>query len=213
MGFLNECFDIVMVINVHDRADRLQHFHEMSRAHDLEYIVVPGYDRDDLRREGYMEYLEEKDLFPGRLGCHLSHARAMFHACIKRKRALIFEDDAKLASPDAVERYLTDMPEECEMIFLGCGLEKPEQRTKNGDWYVLRPGGWWGMWAYGFTTLEAQHTVCERMQHVRCGYYQDTALRTMGTGVVTMRGVKQVCSQNMSFGSDTKEVEYGARND
>lgn len=205
MNFLNECFDRVVLINMKTCLERLQVFRD--RHPDLDFDVVPGYDEDDLLREGWVipGTGPERRGFVGRTCCWLSHLRITHQCCCSGQRVLIFEDDAIIDTSRVEE--ITDCPEDVELLFLGCGLEGgPEQREEINGWYRLKSKGWFGTWAYGFTCFESQVRWLRHMLLVGQGVHVDTRLRSIGTDdIVKYRPAKNIVTHDYSFRSNTKK--------
>ena len=163
---LNELFDKVFVISIDDR--RLEHFR--SYADGLVFEHCQGTTPADLS-------FPEGINVPGRICVLCSHFRCVKFGVETGQRVLIFEDDAILKPQVTCRETLATRPDYADILMLGSGLERGRRFVRN-DWWHLEKGSWWGLWAYGFMSLEVQAATLDLIKQCPAGQHIDNFLRT-----------------------------------
>lgn len=206
---LNELFDEAWVLNVPEDADRLEHFVNQADRIGLEYEVFEGWGRKELIERGYfgpaLDYSRPMlAAIVGRVGCTLAHTRCVQAAYDRGKTCVIFEDDVQFVRnfDETLRRLLDTLPDDWNMMRIGCGLERGSRYEVNDDWMWIGTGHW-GMEAYGFHETRAMQEFVEHGRRT-LGYNIDTGLRATGFGdedtdVIAYRPIKRLASQARQF--------------
>ena len=150
------------VINLKRRPDRLQNFKNNfgDFANDIE--VIYGFDGKNFFNESKEEQEMTKKCFNlnrGEIGCALSHFRIYQDIIDNYNYGIIFEDDAIPSENfnEKIDSVLKDMPENCDILFLG-GRFEPNIQLKE-PYYVKVTNNimmhnikLWDMWMHERTT-------------------------------------------------------------
>ena len=162
----------ILVINLKKREDKLASFKKMNPH--IKFKVIEGIDGSELPNN-YKEvakeiHLDEKYCNPewwfskknfkcmttikkylyGRIGCVLSHYKALQYAIDNSlSPLLILEDDARL-----VKTKIPEPPDDCFMFYLGGSI--PDDSVFNVGWNKINPKETkiWGTFGYGFSKLD-----------------------------------------------------------
>jgi GR25 family glycosyltransferase involved in LPS biosynthesis len=127
---LHTYVDKVYLINRDERTDRLVKATLQLKRANTEFERFPAVDGNLLEEPERYKYLDPKFWNRGALGLVCSTIGIIKDAKEKKyKSILIFEDDIELSSTacSTVENYINTIPDDWDMIFLGCiHRKKPE---------------------------------------------------------------------------------------
>lgn len=136
LTYLNDFFDKIYVITLKRSVDRHEHVSQLLQK--IDYSFFWGVDGQDLQLSNLIEenIFSKKEtekhsyksmLTKNEIGCAWSHIK-VYEDIIKNnyKNALIFEDDLAINNEfdGRIDRYLSDLPEDWELVYLGHNDEK-----------------------------------------------------------------------------------------
>jgi GR25 family glycosyltransferase involved in LPS biosynthesis len=126
--------DQVYVINMDRSPERMEFMDEQCRRHGLRYVRVPATDGAKVSGEALERVATpwcRRMCTPAMVGCALSHMR-VWKAMAKQghSRCLVMEDDAALVPgfAEGLRRALDDVPEDFDVLLLGCFFMCNKQR-------------------------------------------------------------------------------------
>lgn len=208
---INQLFGVPYVINLKSDTERLEKFTREAEKINLEWRRFPAMGYDELIADGYIGPKLDMNVpyvqgFVGRLGCALSHRRAVEQSMNNQEQTCcVIEDDATFVDDLDVHLrgILSTLPNDWNMMYVSCGLEAGSREKVNDDWYWIGTG-FWGWWCYGFRNPEAMR-VYLRYHRAVAGQHFDTAFRTLGfgepgTGIRAYRPVRRLVSHTSAKG-------------
>lgn len=136
--------DATYVINLDRAGDRMRVMAAQCEQQGIPFIRVPAVDGARVRpavRQKTVTPACQKECTNSTIGCALSHMK-VWTAVLRQNQAcvVVMEDDADLV-PDfvrGVERALQDVPEDFDVLLLGCAMFCNKQRAYNPLMHVAR---------------------------------------------------------------------------
>ena len=181
----------ILVINLEKRKDKLEKFKEMNPY--IDYKIIEAIDVFKLH-QNYKQVAEHLSLpshvchpewfftknnfkcmtsirkyLYGRIGCLLSHYKALLYAeANSLSPLLILEDDVKL-----ITTTIPPPPDDCFMFYLGGTIQTTADYKIGWDKIKSSKGNKvWGGFAYGFSTLQSIRHV---LRIIRSGFECETS--------------------------------------
>ena len=114
----------IFVLHYTKLVDRKKHILSQFEKHNIiDYEFIEKFDKDEITEEDSCIFVKDYSNYKSTMSLHLKHNFVYKEIANKYDCALILEDDVILSDnfKDILDKYITQLPEDYDMLFIGDG--------------------------------------------------------------------------------------------